>query len=87
MGATAWSGKFPQYMGSVKEASAINKIKIDDDNTVNGKILIQGSSAAMGTSTSAKSIHILVDGNGTEDFASSRGLKIENKSKLGELSL
>ena len=63
MGATAWSGQFPAYMGAVKEASAKNKIKIDDD-TAGGKILIQATSIGASDSNTGKNIEMFIDGNG-----------------------
>lgn len=88
MGATAWSGKFPQYMGAVKEVDSKNKIKIDDDVTNNaGKVLIQGSSELMGTSTSAKDIDVIIEGTGAEVYSESRHIKIQNKSKLGSIQV
>lgn len=86
MGATSWAGKFPQYMGAVKESSAINKIKIDDD-IAGGKILIQGSSELMGTAMTAKNMEMILEGTGVETFAQSRNIKIQNKSKFGKLEI
>lgn len=87
MGASAWSGKFPQYMGVVKEASAINKIKIDEDAS-GGQILIQGSSAGDGTkANSQKFLNIKIDGTGTEQAVNSRSIYITNNSGAGGIIL
>lgn len=87
MGATAWSGKFPQYLGAVKEADSVNRIKIDDD-TAGGKILILGSSARDGSfANSAKNIEIRIAGSGTETADNARSISLINGSKDGSISL
>lgn len=86
MGATAWSGKYPVYMGSVKEASAKNKIKIDDD-TAGGKILIQATSIGASDSNTGKNIEMFIDGNGQESQFTSNNISIWNESKFGDITL
>lgn len=87
MGASAWSGKFPQYLGAVKEADSVNRIKIDDD-TAGGKILILGSSARDGSfANSAKNIEIRIAGSGTETSGNARSISLINGSKDGSISL
>lgn len=86
MGASAWSGKFPQYLGAVKEASAKNKIKIDDD-TAGGKILIQATSIGASDSNTGKNIEMFIDGNGQESQFTSNNISIWNKSKFGNIIL
>ena len=86
MGATAWAGKFPQYMGSVTEASAKNKIKIDDD-TAGGKILIQATSVGASDANIGKNIEMFIDGNGQETQFTSNNINIWNESKFGNITL
>ena len=86
MGANAWAGKFPQYMGSVTEASAKNKIKIDDD-TAGGKILIQATSVGASDANIGKNIEMFIDGNGQETQFTSNNINIWNESKFGNITL
>ena len=86
MGATAWAGKFPQYMGSVTEASAKNKIKIDDD-TAGGKILIQATSVGASDANIGKNIEMFIDGNGQETQFTSNNINIWNESRFGNITL
>ena len=86
MGATSWAGKFPQYMGAVKESSAINKIKIDDD-TAGGKILIQATSVGASDANTGKNIEMFIDGNGQETQFTSNNISIWNESKFGNITL
>lgn len=88
MGATAWSGKFPNMLVATTPATATNFIKVDDDTAPNGKIAIQGSSAGDGQlAMKAKAIEILLSGTGAETAGNSKNIVIKNESKEGSISL